>query len=310
MDAAPPGRCPRGGGAERPREIPLRGWKDILVRTWREVEEDRVSMVAAAMAFYGVLAVFPAVIALVSLYALVSDPGQIEGQLGSALETVPPSARALLTDYLSSAARRSDSSLGWGTLVGLLGALWSTSTGTHALIRAVNLAYDERETRGFVKMRFSAIALTLGGVLFGAVSIFTIALLPGLMGYVGLAQLTRDLIHVGRWPILMLAAIFAIGVLYRVAPDRPPTQWRWITPGSVVATVLWLLASWSFSLYVENFGSFGDTYGPIAGVIVLMLWFWLTSLAILLGAELNSEIEAQIRRDQAAGSGEPTREPA
>lgn len=294
-----------GAQADHPAELPAAGWRQVLVRTRDEVRDDRVGLMAAGVAFYAMLAIFPALIAAVTLWGLVADPSQIQQTIDEVAGALPAGASELVTTQLSRIADNSDEALGWTFAVSLVAALWSASSGTKGLMNAVNAAYDERETRGFLRVRSLALVLTVGLIFFGLLVIGLVAAVPVVLGQFGLGETGRTVASWGRWPLLVLALLVGLAVIYRVAPDRDHPQWRWLGIGSVVAVLIWLLASVGFAWYVEQFGSFGETYGSLAGVIVLMLWFFLASFAILLGAEINAEMEHQTDRDSTRGAPRP-----
>lgn len=300
-----PGKSPPGGDATTPTEIPSGGWKQIALRTKDEVKEDRVGLMAAGVAFYAMLAIFPAIIAALTVWGLVAEPAEIEQTMESFSSQLPPGAGELVTSQVSRIAENSNSSLGWALVASLAAALWSASSGTKGLMNAVNAAYDEPETRGFLKTRGMALALTIGGVFFALIILGLIAVIPALLGNVGLGDTAEDILRWGRWPLLVLALAVGLTVIYRYAPDRDHPQWRWLSWGSGIAVVVWLLASAGFAWYVSAFGSYAETYGSIAGVIVLMLWFFLSAFAILLGAEINAEMEHQTRHDTTTGPEQP-----
>ncbi|CAN5684011.1 YihY/virulence factor BrkB family protein [soil metagenome] len=297
--------APPGADADRPSQIPARGWRQVLLRAWKEAKADHVPLLAAGVAFYAFLALFPALIAAVLVYGLVSDPAQVQQQIESFASALPDDAKALITDQLTEIAGGKKSSLGFGLAVSLLGALWSASGGVMGLIKATNIAYDEEETRGFVKLRGLALLLTLGAIVFIAVAIALVAVLPVVLDAVGLGGVGAVLIGVGRWVGLVLAVMAALAVVYRVGPDRDAPQVRWVSVGAVVATVLWVIASVGLSIYVSNFGSYGKTYGALAGVVVLMLWLFVSSFIVLFGAEINAEAEQQTTHDTTTGEPEP-----
>lgn len=292
----------RGRQADTPTEIPARGWKDVLKRTFGQVKSDHVPILAAGVAFFGFLATVPALVALVTFYGIVADEDQIVSQVND-LTTLPTEVRGLLTAQLTDVTGRSETALGLGLVISIGFALWSASKGMKALIEAVNIAFDEDETRKFVKLRGLALLLTLGAVLMVAVSVGIIAVLPQLLDRFGTAG--RVAISIARWPILFVAMMAALAVLYRLAPDRDDPKWRWATPGALVATVLWLIGSALFSIYTSNFGKFGETYGTLGAVVVVLLWLYLTSYIVLLGAELNAETERQTARDSTVGPDRP-----
>jgi len=294
-----------GYGADRPTEIPRQGWLQILKRAWSEAKDDNVPLLAAGAAFYTFLALFPALIAAVTVYGLVADPAQVERQIGTVAAGLPAEARVILTDQLSTIAQGSSRSLSFGLAASLLGAIWAASGGMANMMKAINLAYDEKETRGFLKLRAVALALTLGGVLFFAAAVGLVAVLPVLLDAMGLNGVARYVVGAARWVGLFALVLVALAVVYRYAPDRDNPKFRWTSVGAAVATVLWLVGSVGFSLYVSNFGSYGKTYGALAGVVVLLLWLFLTAYIILLGAEVNSEMEHQTARDTTEGPEKP-----
>ncbi len=294
-----------GGSATKPSDIPREGWKQILVRTKEEIKADRVGLMAGGVAYYAMLAIFPTLIAAITLWGLVSDPQEIQRTVDGFAHALPSGAADLITSQVTRLADTAETTLGWTLAVSLLGALWSASTGTKGLMNAVNAAYDEEETRGFLRLRGTALLLTFGGILLTLVMIGLIAVVPAVLGLVGLGEVGTTIVRWGRWPLLVVALLLALSVVYRYAPDRDDPRWRWLSWGSVAALVVWLAASVGFALYVQNFGSFGETYGSIAGVIVLMLWLFLTAFAILLGAEINAEMEHQTRRDTTKGEPQP-----
>ncbi|MCD2189968.1 YihY/virulence factor BrkB family protein [Actinomycetospora soli] len=294
---------PPGGNAEKPTEIPARGWWQILRRAFAEGSKDNVSMLAGGVAFFGFLAIFPALIALVSLYGLVADPAEAARTLESITSALPESARPLVADQLQSVVTSSTGGLTTGLVIAALAALFSASSGTQNLMAAINIAYDETETRGAVKLRALALLLTLGAVVFVIVAIALVAVAPIVLDYFGpVGQIVGQVV---RWVLLVLFVVVALAVLYRTAPDRDAPRFRWVTLGSVLATVLWVVGSVVFSVYVDNFGSYNKTYGALAGVIVLMLWMYLTSYIVLLGAEVNSESEYQTAADTTTGTAAP-----
>ena len=294
-----------GADAEKPTEIPRRGWIQVVKRAWKEAKSDQVPLLAAGVAFYSFLALFPAMIAAVMLYGLVRDPADVQRQVDELSATLPSDAASLLTTQLEALTTTSSSSLGLGLIISLVLALWSASGGVGNVMTAVNLAYDEEETRGFVKRKALALGLTLGAIVFVVVTVGMVAVAPALLDNLVGAGPLRWALEVARWLGLLVAMSVALGVLYKLAPDRDAPKFRWVSIGSVVATVLWLLASLGFSLYVDNFGSYNKTYGALAGVVVLLLWLWITMYVVLLGAEVNAEAEQQTAEDTTVGPERP-----
>lgn len=294
----------RGRDADRPGEVPAKGFKDVALRVKDEAKEDNLSLLSAGVAFYLLLAMFPALAAIVSVYGLVADPSEVAQQVTDLTGTLPQEAQSLITDQLEKITEEQQG-IGVTLAVSVLAALWAASSGVKNLIAAVNVAYDECETRKFFKLRGLALALTLGAVLFAVVAIGVIAVLPVMVSELPFGGAGRMLVQVASYVGLALAFTVGLAVLYRYAPDRDAPRWRWVSWGAVIATALWVLGSVAFSVYVSNFGSYGETYGSIGAVIVLMLWLVITAFAIILGAEINSELEAQTAKDSTVGSPEP-----
>ncbi|MBW7849679.1 MAG: YihY/virulence factor BrkB family protein [Rhodospirillales bacterium] len=296
---------PRGRSAERPTEIPLRGWWDIFWRVKRETGRDNLSIVAAGVAFHAIFALFPALAAIVSLYGLVADPAEVERQLGLLEGVVPADVHRLIGDQLNALATTSGTALSLSLAFSVLLALWSATRGTNAIIAAANIVFEEEEKRGFFKLTAVSLALTLGGVLFAVTALIFVAVLPAVVGLLDLGGLGRLIISLVRWPILGLLVIVGLGLVYRYAPSRETAKWRWVSWGAVTATLLWLIASILFSLYVANFGSYNETYGSMGAVIVLLAWLYVSAYVVLIGAELDAEMERQTARDTTTGEVRP-----
>jgi membrane protein len=294
-----------GAHADDPGDIPRKGWIQVVKRAWKEAKSDQVPLLAAGVAFYSFLALFPAMIAAVMIYGLVRDPADVQRQVDQLSATLPSDAASLLTTQLEAITSTSSSSLGLGLLVSLVLALWSASGGVGNVVSAINIAYDEEETRGFVKRKALSLLLTLAAIVFVVVAISLVAVMPALLDNLVDAGPVRWGLEALRWLGLVVAMSFALAVLYRLAPDRDDAQFRWVSVGAVVATVAWLVASLGFSLYVDNFGSYNKTYGALAGVVVLLLWLWLTTYVVLLGAEINAEAEQQTAADTTVGPEQP-----
>ncbi|MDQ1395816.1 MAG: rane protein [Acidimicrobiaceae bacterium] len=294
-----------GRDAAKPSDIPGTGWKDVAFRTGKQIKEDNVPLLAAGVAFYAMLALFPALIALVSIYGLVAGPGEVATQLHSLTRAMPAEGAKLITDQVAILTQKPSGSLGMAAVLGILGALWSASSGMRWLLSALSLAYDEPEDRKFVKLRGLSLLLTIGAVIALAISIGTLVATPALFRALGLGSTGKIVINIVRWPLLVALVVFGMSVLYRFGPNRDLPKWRWATWGSVVATVVWLAGSVGFSVYAALAGKFDKTYGSLGGVIVLLLWLYLTAFAILIGAELNAEMEHQTAQDTTRGPEEP-----
>jgi membrane protein len=274
-----------------PLALGLDGWKDVLKRVWHELSHDDLSTLAASVAFYGFFAIIPALAAIVSIYGLVSDPREVGEQLLALKNILPAGTEAMIGEQLERIASASPGALSGGFILSVMLAIWSASKGMAAIIHALNVAYDEKEERAFFRRHLVTLALTLGAVITLALAIGGLVVLPIVLQTVGLGRFSENLIALGRWPALALFVLFGLAVVYRYAPSRPPAKWRWVTPGSIVATLIWIGASIGFSFYAKNFGSYEKTYGSLGAVAILLFWFYLSAYVILLGAELNAEAE-------------------
>jgi membrane protein len=295
----------RGREASTPREIPARGWRDILWRVKDRMSADNLSIISSGVAFYALLSIFPALIALVGLYGLVFDPRQVQEHLGTLTAVLPGEAANLIGQQLGEVTSMERTSLGVGSIVALLLALWTASAGMRTLMTALNVAYHEKETRGTVKLYATSLLLTLGAVLGAIVAIITVVAIPAIMGFLNLGERLESLVSYGRWPLLAFIMLLGLAIVYRYGPDRQSPQWRWVSWGAVIATVLWIVASVLFSLYVSQFGDYNKTYGSMGAVIILMTWFLLTAYIFLIGAEINAEMERQTRKDTTDARGKP-----
>lgn len=294
-----------GEHARIPWHIPWRGWWHIARRVWRSIGEDNIPLMAAGLAFYSMLALFPLLIAAITIYGLVSDPGEVPRTLELITGTMSGGAGEIIGDQLEQIVAASPGALTWGLAASLAVIMWSASTGTLNLLKAVNQAYGERESRGFFHLRALAFVMTLGAILFIAVAVALIAILPAVLGVIGLDAASQAIVKVVRWPLLLFFGMAAVAVIYRLGPDRRSARVGWLTVGAVVAVALWLLASGGFSIYVQNFGSYNETYGSLGSVIVLLMWFFLTGFSVLLGAEVNAAIEMQTGVDTTVGEDRP-----
>jgi membrane protein len=292
-----------GRQADAPQQIPPQGWKDIAKRAAKEVKADQVPLLSAGVAFYTLLALFPAIIAGVSIYGLVADPTTVQNQVRELTERLSPETADIVGNQLLEVTRGAGGALGLATVIGILTALWSASSGMKALITGVNLAYDETETRKFLKLRGLAILLTLGAMVLLAVAGATIVGFPPVAD--NLPTVLQWVVSILRFVLLAALLIVGLAVLYRYAPDRDEPKWTWVSWGSGIAALLWVLASIGFSVYANAFGNYNKTYGALAGVIILMFWLFLTAFVVLVGAELNTEMELQTAKDTTAGPTKP-----
>ena len=295
-----------GAAPTRPTQIPARGWKDILWRTYEEISADRLFMIAAGVVFYAMLAVVPAITALVSLYGLFAKASTINQHLSFIGSVMPGTAYELISDQITRIAGNNDGKLTVAFVIALGLALWSANAGMKAVFDALNIVYDEDEKRGFIKLNAISLTFTLGAVIALLTAIGAVVALPLVLAYLGLAEDRQTwLLALLRWPALLILVMFGLALLYRFGPSRKDAKWRWLTPGSMFAAFAWLAISVLFSLYLSRFTDYNATYGSLGAVIGLMMWIWLSVSVILIGAELNAEIEHQTARDTTTGHAKP-----
>ncbi|WP_119302602.1 YihY/virulence factor BrkB family protein [Dongia deserti] len=295
----------RGRTADRPAEIPPRGWKDILVRTYRSMSADRVMREAAGVTYYVLMALFPGLAALVSIYGLVANPADIERQLAGLTGAIPQEAISIIRGQLEHLASQDQRALSFAFFGSLLVSLWSANAAIKALFDALNVVYGERERRSFIKLNAMSLLFTAGMILFLVLAMIGIVVIPAVLNFLELGGAGALIINVLRWPALLAIVILGLAVLYRYGPDRQNARWRWITWGSVAAAILWLLVSMLFSWYTGNFGNYNKTYGSLGAVIAFMVWTWLSTTVVLMGGELNAEIEHQTAKDSTTGWPQP-----
>jgi membrane protein len=272
------------------------------VNVYKEISEDHVGLIAAGVAFYGLLAIFPALVAVMAIAGLVMDPSAIVTQLEGLARFLPQDAAQIVIDQAIAVTGSQEGGLGLAAIFGLLVALYSASKGVTSLMEGLNVAFEVEEKRGIIRFYLTALALTLGLILGFLVIVTILALLPALLAFLPWGNVTEWILRVVRWPLVLGVLAAALAVLYRYAPSRGPVPWHWVTPGAGVACALWLLGSILFTVYVANFGSYNETFGTLGGVIALLTWLWLSAYIVLLGAEFDSEIERQDREEP----GEPS----
>jgi membrane protein len=295
----------RGRQAASPTEIPPKGWKDILLRVYANVSKHRVFALAAGMTYYSILAIFPAIAALVAIYGIFSDPTTIAKHLDQLGGLMPGGAVDVARDQLTRVASKGTQALGLTFLIGLATSLWSANAAMKSLFDTLNIVHGEEERRGFVKLNAISLGFTLGGVGFILAALGSIVVAPVILNYAGLSNAGDLLLRIGRWPSMYVVLTFALAVIYRFGPSREAPRWRWITWGSAIAALLWLAVSGLFSWYAANFGKFNETYGSLGAVIGFMTWLWISAIVVLLGAELDAEMEHQTARDTTTGSPKP-----
>jgi len=299
--AAPAQEPGYGQDASKPAEIPRKGWWSITKRVAMESNEDRVMTEAAGITFYALLSLFPAMTAMVSLFGLFADRQTIAQHLGDLQGVLPQGGMSIISDQLDRLLASPQQALGFGAIVGLLVALWSANQGTKAMLDALNVVYEETEKRSFVFRTVLSLSMTLGALVFVLIAMGAIVVLPVVLKFIWLGEGVETVLSLARWPIMLVAMTLLLAVLYRYGPSRELARWRWVTYGGVFAAVTWLLASAGFTWYVANFGNYDATYGSLGAVIGFMTWIWLSSIVVLVGAELNAEMEHQTARDTTTG---------
>jgi membrane protein len=295
----------RGRQAKSPSEIPAAGWKDVLLRVYGNISRHRILALAAGMTYYSLLAIFPAIAALVAVYGLFSDPSTITRHLDQLGGFLPGGAIEVARDQLTRVASKGSQTLGVTFALGLAVSLWSANAAMKSLFDTLNIAYAEDEKRGFVWLNVTSLIFTLSGIIFVVAALGSIVVVPVILNYIGLSNAGDLLLRIGRWPAMYLILTFALAIIYRYGPSRKVAQWRWITWGSAIAALLWLVVSGLFSWYAANFGKFNETYGSLGAVIGFMTWLWISAIVILLGAEIDAELEHQSERDTTTGSPKP-----
>lgn len=292
----------RGRDADAPTEIPARGWWDIAWRCWHGIQQDRLLLIAAGATFYLLLALFPALAAFVSVYGFVADPTTIADHIAFLGGVLPTGGYELIRGQLAALASQDQSALSWGFVTGLAVALWSANNGVKTLFEGLNIAYGEQEKRSFLRLHAVSFAFTFGAILIGVALIGFVGVAPAVLALFPFGRLTEIVVSLARWPLLLVLTGFGIAILFRYGPSRERPKWRWITPGAAVATLVWLAASIGFSIYLQNFADYNATYGSLGAVIGFMMWTWISVIVLLVGAEINAEMEHQTARDSTTGA--------
>jgi membrane protein len=294
----------RGRHAQTPAQIPPAGWRDIAFRVFHGISEDRVTTISGGVTFFVLLALFPGLAGLISLYGLFSDSTTIGQHLSSLDGVLPEGGMQILRDQLQQLTSQPPQKLGFATLASLAISLWSANGGIKAMFEGLNAVYEENEKRSFIKLNTVSLALTLGALAFVIVSLLTITVVPTLLSSLGLPGVS-EIVNYARWPVLLAVACLTIAVIYRYGPSREQPQWRWISPGSIFAAVTWIAASLLFSWYTSHFGSYNKTYGSLGAAVGFMTWIWISTMVILIGAKINAELEHQTSSDTTVGKPEP-----
>lgn len=276
------------------RRSTRRGWGSILKSSWKAVNENNIFLAAGGVTYALLVSLFPGLAALVSVYGLLLDPVQVEQQVAAMAQVMPPETAVMIGTQLHTLVAASTNTLSIRFGTALLLALWSASRGMSGMINALDMAYHVKETRGFLELNALAIGLTLAALLGGTVTIALVGILPVVVQAVGLGSFVKWVVLVLEWPMLIGLVLIGLAVLYRYGPDRGTARWRWVSPGGVIATLLWVVGSVGFSVFVSYFNSYDRTYGSLGGVVVMLTWLWLSSFVALLGAVINAEAERPI----------------
>ncbi|MGX1040878.1 membrane protein [Bradyrhizobium diazoefficiens] len=292
-------------GAKSPLAIPWAGWKDIFWRTYQRIDDDRLLATAGGVVFFGLLAIFPAVTALVSSYGLFADPSTISANLQTLAAMLPEGSFQIVEDQVARVVSKGNTTLGVTFLLGLLLAIWSANAGVKSIFDALNVAYEEREKRSFIRLNLVSLAFTAGGIVALLLMVGAVVAFPLALDHLGLAPESKLIVALARWPLLFLILLVALAILYRFAPSRDAPRWQWLSLGAVAAALLWIAGSALLSWYLSEFANYNATYGSLGAAIGLMMWMWMSAIVIMFGAELNSEIERQTLRDTTTGQPRP-----
>ncbi|MGW9231311.1 YihY/virulence factor BrkB family protein [Pseudorhizobium sp. NPDC055634] len=295
----------RGREAERPGQIPAVGLKDVFWRLYAAINQDRVMLIAAGVTYYLLLALFPAMTALVSIYGFVASPADIVERIGFLSTVMPSDALTIVVNQLKSLASQDSSTLSIGLIGGLGVALWSSNNGMKALFEAMNVAYQEDEKRSFLKLNAISLLFTFGSLILAVVLIVAIGVIPALLSFLRLDGSAQTIIGMTRWPLTVLFVAVAIAILYRFGPSREPPKTRWLTWGTAFSTILCLVASAAVSFYLSHFANYNATYGALGAMIGFMVWIWISVIIVIIGAEINAELEHQTVKDTTTGPPEP-----
>lgn len=295
----------RGRTAYRPTEIPWKGILDVLVRMWHKQAELNLGLIAAGIAFYGLLSLFPGITAAVAFAGMFLQPGMLIENSSEITTMLPKAAEDIVMGQLQDVANADSSTLSFTALFSLGIALYSASKAVANFIAGLNFIYEEKEKRNFFFLKALTVFLTIILILGLLVAIIAVAAIPVIASIFGDYGRIDDLVMFLRWPFLFLMGAFGIAILYRFGPSRRSARWRWLTPGAFIACALWVAGSYGFSLYVQSFGSYNETFGALGGVIILLTWLWLSAFIVLLGALLDAELEAQTKRDSTVGEDRP-----
>lgn len=291
--------------ARTPFHLPIRAWWRIGRRTFDRIGDNALTVIAAGCAFFTLLALFPALSAMATLYGLAADPQDVARQLSNFHGVVPDQVLALLTEQAQRLSTTTNRTLGWGLAISLVLSLWGATRTVRSLLSALNVIYDEKEQRGLILLNVKIFGITVSGLIVFTILQFFIAALPTILRHTWLGEGTSLFIAIMRWPAIGLILAALLTLLFRFAPSRADAQWLWVMPGAFFASVGWIAASVAFSLYVSFFENYSNIYGSFGAIIILLLWMYWSFLIILLGAVLNAELEHEVARDTTTGRPHP-----
>ncbi|QGM47172.1 YihY/virulence factor BrkB family protein [Methylocystis heyeri] len=291
--ASSPGRPAAEGAAPGPRL----GWAGVARRTFDNIFDHRLLSIAGGVSFFALFALFPAIAALVAVYSLFSDPNTIAAHLQALSKVAPSGAISVVDEQLKRVAAQGSATLGFASIVGFLVSLWSANAATKAIFDALNVVYEERESRGFFRLNAISLVFTLLGIVFVSAAIAVMIGLPPLLSHLGAPDEIMKLVNISRWPLMLIVFCIAVAFLYRFGPDRTHARWRWISWGGAFAGIGWIIVSLLFTFYAEHFGRFNETYGSLGAVIGFMIWVWISNVVLLLGGEIDAVIERRPQQD-------------
>lgn len=295
----------KGINAEKPLQIPFAGWKEVLKRVIKQMDKNNIPIMAAGVAFYFFMALFPALLAIVAIYTVTTDPLLIREHLETLEEFMPPETHEFISEKIQNMVDSTDSSLGWGLALSFIFSLWSANKGTFSLFRAINETYDEDNSRGMIKQNIITLSFTLGLMIIGILSLLLIIVYPIINDYLELPEALETAIRWSRWLVLAAILTLCISLIYTYAPQRRHPKFSWVSTGAIIATIIWLMGSLILTIYVQNFDQLEDLYGQISALVILMIWLNITSFSILLGAQINAELEHQTKKDTTTGDHKP-----
>ena len=295
----------RGRGAKSPWQIPFLGWLDIGWRVFKKISLNRIGLVAAGIAFYALLALFPSITAAVALVGVAFDASILLDSSGWLLAALPAAVAEIITQQITEVSTADAETLGFAAILALLVAFWSASKGVGSFVDGLNVIYEEHEDRGFIKLKLITFLLTIGMIAGLALSVLLVAAIPTALAFFGNSEFWKTTTLLIRWPLMFALGVGGIAILYRFAPSRRDAKWHWVSPGAVLACLFWVVATLGFSFYVQSFGTYNETFGALGGVVILLTWLWISAFVVLLGAQVDAEIEAQTKRDSTVGPDRP-----